>query len=191
MVAAEVKPVKLNISQECYLKNKAPFEQANENRIFKIILDDEALIGSHMTIKEISLWSDGKIFPIKSDEEPIYKDNSIQHMRKSNELFEDEIKTILNAKFVKLFVKYQDNVQEEHSANGRSPYFSTIITTVSKDQYLPVILPKVNINTALLDCTETLNDGKQRQSLYEILIVIGTLLGIGGFITMIMRYRRG
>lgn len=189
MVAAEVKPIKLDVSQVCYLSNTAPFVQANENRIFKISVDDEALLGGQTIIKEISLWSDGKTFPIKASEEQIYRDNAVKLIRKSNELFADELKSILNAKFVKLFVKYQDSVNEEQSSNGRSSYFTTLKTTVAKDQYFPVILPQDEIHAALFECTQTLNEQKEHQSLLEILIVIGTLLGIAGIIVIILWFR--
>lgn len=190
MVAAEVKPIKLDVSQVCYVSNTAPFAQANENSLFKITVDDEALLGSHSTIKEISLWSDGKMFPIKPSEEQIYKDNTVKLIRKSNELFADELKSILNAKFVKLFVTYQENVSEEQSSNGRSPYFTTVKTTVAKDQYFPVVLPQGEIHAALLECTQTLEDQKERQSLFETLIMIGGLLGIAGVVAIIIRYRK-
>lgn len=190
MAAVEVKPIKLNVSEVCNLSNTAPFDQANENRIFTITVDNEALLGSHTTIKEISLWSDGKFFPIKAGEEQIYKDNTVKLIRKSNELFADELKNILNAKFVKLFVKYQDNINEEQSSNGRSPYFTTVKTTIAKDQYFPVILPQAEIHAAFSECTKTLDDQKERQSLFEILIVVGALLGIAGVIAIIIRYRK-
>lgn len=190
IAAAEVKPIKIGVSQECYLSNTAPFNKTYENSIFKISVNDETLLGSHTVIKEISLWSDGKLFPIKESEERIYKDNATHLIRKGNELFADELKSIMNAKFVKLLVKYQDNVNEEQSSNGRSPYFTTIKTTVAKDQYFPVVLPQDEIHAAFSQCIETLDDEKQHQSLYEILIVIGSLLGIMGVIIMIIRYRR-
>ncbi len=190
MVAAEIKPIKLDISQECYLSNSDVFDQSNENRLFKIIVNDETLLGSHTKIKEISIWSDGKIFPIKAGDERVYKDNSTNLIRKSNELFLDELKTILDAKFVKLYVKYQDNINEEQSSNGRTSYFTTIKTTITKDQYFPVVLPKDEIHAALLECTKTLDDQKGRQSLYETFIVVGTLLGLAGVIAIIIRYRR-
>lgn len=191
IIAAEVKPIKIDVSQECYLSNTAPFNQTNENSLFKITVNNEALLGSHTTIKEMSLWSDGEIFPIKVGEEQIYKDNTVKLIRKSNELYADELKSILNAKFVKLLVKYQDNVNEEQSSNGRSPYFTTVKTTVAKDQYFPIILPQTEIHTALSECTETLDDQKDRQSLFETLIVIGILSVIAGLIAIIIRYRRG
>lgn len=190
MVAAEVKPIKMDVSQECYLSNTGPFDQANENSLFKITVKDEVLLGNQATIKEISLWSDGEIFPIKAGEERMYKDNTIKLVRKSNELFANELKSILNAKFVKLFVKYQDNVNVEKVSIGRSSYFTTVKTTVAKDQYFPVILPQAEIHAALAECTQTLEDQKNRQSLFETVIVIGTLLAIAGIIAIILRYRR-
>jgi hypothetical protein len=191
MVAAEVKPIKMHVSQECYLSNTNPFEQVYENSLFKITVEDEALLGSHTTIKEISLWSDGKMYPIKASEERIYKDNTIKLIRKNNELFADELNAISNAKFVKLYVKYQDNVNEEQSSNGRSPYFTTVKTTIARDQYFPIILPQVEINAAFAKCTETYNEQKNRQSLQETLIVVSGLLGIAGIIVIIIWFRRG
>jgi len=191
MVAAEVKPIKMRVSQECYLSNTNPFEQVYENSLFKITVEDEALLGSHTTIKEISLWSDGKMYPIKAGEERIYKDNTIKLIRKNNELFADELNAISNAKFVKLYVKYQDNVNEEQSSNGRSPYFTTVKTTIARDQYFPIILPQAEIKAAFAECTETYNEQKNRQSLHETLIVVSALLGIAGIIVIIIWFRRG
>ena len=179
MQALESAPVKIQVTQECFLSNTDPFREAYENNVFKITVEDESLLGKNGAIKEMSLWGDGKTYRFKSDKEKVDK-----------ALSADEIKAFSSAKFVKLLVKYDDSVKEEQTSNGTSPYFTTIKTTVAKEQYFPVVWNRSQIDTALLECTKTFEKEKNRQSLYEILIGIALVLGLIGITVIIVRLRR-
>ncbi|MDP1785296.1 MAG: hypothetical protein Q8K81_07735 [Sulfuricurvum sp.] len=181
----------MHVSQECFLSNTEPFQQPYENSIFKITVEDETLLGKNETIKEISLWGDGKIYRIKTDEEHVYREDTKTPDRKSKQLFGDEIKAVSNAKFVKLLVKYQENVKEEQSSNGTSSYYTTIKTTVAKEKFFPIILNRPEIDNALFECSNTFSEEKNRQSFVEILIGIGLLAGLIGISVIIIRFRRG
>lgn len=188
--ASESVPVKMHVSQECFLSNTDPFREAYENSIFKITVEDVTPLGKNGAVKEMSLWGDGKIYPVKSNQEQINNESSKTPKETNDALSADELRAVSNAKFVKLLVKYEDSVKEEQSSNGISPYFATIKTTVAKEQYLPVILNRSQIDTALLECTKTFDKEKNRQSLYEILIGIGLLAGLIGITVIVIRLRR-
>jgi len=194
LYSGEVTPIKVHVTQECSLSDTEPFKQTYENSIFKITLEDEALLGDSAAIKEISLRSDGKVYIMKAGEEHVYRKHANNLIRKNYEFFADEIKAISNAKFVKLFVRYKEHVNEELSSNGTSSYFTTVKTTVAKDQYFPIILKHDEISDAFLQCSETFEEQKERQSLIETAIVIGAILGIMAVmmvvIVLIMRLRR-
>lgn len=178
MHALESVPVTIQVSQECFLSNTDPFREAYENSLFKITVE-KSLLGNNGAVKEMSLWGDGKFYPLNSNKN-----------EGANTLSADELRTFSSAKFVKLLVKYQDSVKEEQTSNGTSPYFTTIKTTVAKEQYFPVVWNKSQMDTELLECTKTLDKEKNRQSLYEILIGSGLALGVVAITVIIVRLRR-
>ena len=178
--AVEPLPVKVNISSECGLNNPKITHYVDEISLFKLTIEEEILPSNSETVKEISLWADGKTYPINNGE-----------AYKSRWLSTDDIKSINNAKFLKLSVKYTNHINEEQSSKGgTTPYYTAIKTTVEKEQYLPILIKQSTINNAMLDCRKSIDEQKMKFSLLKFFIAIGVIIGLIGLLLIFKRVRR-
>ncbi len=164
--AVQPAPMKIDVSQECRLKNPSLMHHVKEISLFKVNIENKRALPEYESIKEILLWADGKTYLI----------NSNNANQKNISLNTDDIKSIDNAKFLKLLVTYQGQVNEEHQSNGTTDYR----TTVEKKQYFPIVMEQSAIKNAIVDCRKSVDAEKTKFWQLKFYIAIGIIGGLIG-----------
>lgn len=176
--------VRLKVTPACTLDTSAPFRHSHTVELFDIALKDGAFKEAAGNIEKMYIWADGKNYHFYSRQPQI---DTPAGIKGPNQLFKEELRSIMSAGYIKLLVKYTDQVNEEYSSQGKSPYFTTVRTTVETEEYLPVVLDKNEITQAFDECTQTVVKEKRRQSIAEIMI--GTL-GASAVIGILWFFRK-
>lgn len=187
-IASAADPITLNTTQQCALDTASPFRQAHERQIFRISLENPALLNEMDNVREMYVWADGKEYKIYSKEARSHPDAGEQPY---NQLFGQELKAIRDAGYTKLRVKYVDMVNEELSSAGETPYFTTTRTTIEKEEFFPIQLEKSVIDASFSECNQAIEGEKKRQSLYEILLATSAVFGLMGILWLVRRLRKG
>jgi len=180
-------PISLEISQSCRVENNGAFQNTQEYYLFDSTIKDPSAISDFDGVEEIGLWADGKNYPIYSSLARTYP---VKGGRTVSQLYGNELKSILSAGFVKLRIKYKDQVQEEQSSQGSSPYFSRTKTTITKESFVPVKLDRDQIQAAYNECDHAIAKAKQHQFILEILIGTGISVIFATLLLVLWKIRR-
>ena len=188
--ASVPEPIGIEVAQECRLDTTAPFRQAHPIELFRVTLGKGSLRGGGENVGEILIWADGKEYPVYSKQT---RSVPVAGGKRSDQLFGQELREIMNAGDTKLHVKYKEHVKEEQSSEGKSPYYATVRTTVAMEEFLPARLEKPKIDAAFSECRKAIEGEKKKQSFVEIAVGSGAAAGIIvlGWILRRMRKKRG
>ncbi|WP_298692980.1 hypothetical protein [uncultured Sulfuricurvum sp.] len=170
--SVEPNTVKLHVKHNCVVKNDKPFQNASEYHRFNVTVEQASLPDRKENIKQIAIWADGQLYAIR-DLTPIVLP---QAGNRSYDplLSEDELIFIANAHFSKLKISYEPSVDERQSAkDDTTPYFTSVKTTIEKEEFLPMTLERNEIDQAIKECHDTIEYEKNFQLFTEI--AIGTL----------------
>ncbi|MFA6189776.1 MAG: hypothetical protein WC680_10920 [Sulfuricurvum sp.] len=168
--------MKIDVSQECRLKNPSLMHHVKEISLFKVNIENKRALPEYESIKEILLWADGKTYLI----------NSNNANQKNISLNTDDIKSIDNAKFLKLLVTYQNQANEKNQSNGTTDYRKT----VEKKQYFPIVMEQSAINNAIIDCRKSVDTEKTKFWQLKFYIAIGLIGGTIGLSLISKRLER-
>lgn len=182
-----VGPVNMTVAQECSLDTTGPFRKTHEIHLFKIVLENGPLANDSSNMQEMLVWADGKNYPLYSQESRTMPG---EEGKKSGQLYGQELRTIMDAGYVKLRVKYKEQVKEEQSSEGKSPYFTTVRTTVEKEEFLPLQFDKTQIQNEFAVCRQRIEEDERRQSLVEIATAGAGILVLTALGWMLRRSRK-
>lgn len=183
-------PIVLDIQSECVLHDSAPFKEAHEINLFKVIIVNESLLPQNGNIKDLYIWADGKSYPIHNYEEQVHPKQLAVGQRRHDQLYGDELRRISKSGFVKLWIKYEPEINKQQITDETSQYYTTTKTTVEKEEFTPVVLDRSKIDEVLSQCQEGIDTSKQRQFVFEILIGVGGVIAIGVLLVFLRKIRR-
>lgn len=159
--------VKLHIQHSCVLKNDKPFQSGSEYYRFKVSVDQGTLPNRKENIRQIAIWSDGKLFLIQ-DFTPIAFSQTENGLN-GRFLSEDDLRYIANSHFSKLKIIYEPSIDERQSAkDDTTPYFTSIKTVIEKEEFLPLVLNRNEIDQAINECHDSIKSEQNIQRLGEM-----------------------
>ncbi|MGD9969918.1 MAG: hypothetical protein AB7S65_05635 [Sulfuricurvum sp.] len=173
--------VVLNMNQACILVNDKPFQHSSEIHRFSLKVDPSSLPERQENVQQISIWADGRIFVIEemTPQSVSTEDNGFSGAFIDNEALE----FIKNAHFIKLQINYAASVDERKNAKeATTPYYTTIKTTVEKEEFLPLSLERAKIDEMLKECHSSISYEKTFQLFLEIAVASVLILMLSGVV---------